>query len=245
MAVLGSELNIYTGWDFVDEINPSSIFSFGWYDEESTLTGNPYDVYFAGWNDYTNNIKVFESGWFSEEIPNTTTSGMPYDVYFSNWNNPSDVYGIFNSGWFDSISSATNVNISLNKLDYNFTIQNPRIVINKVNNTNPLQINFTLNSPSYTGNQSVTINLNKLDYNFILKSVKRAGEGFTEVNLNPLQMNFILRKLKNVIASGEFLSFINREDVRNIVINVDNKKGSILFEPENEDSIDFFNTGVW
>lgn len=54
-----------------------------------------------------------------------------------------------------------------------------------------------------------------------------------------------LNKLKGVIAMGEFLSFINREDVRNIAINIDNKKELILFEPENEDSINYYNVNYW
>jgi len=68
--MFGSTLNIYTGWDFVGELNPISVYTLGWYDStESELSDEISRVYTAGWVPIET-LSVFTDGWFSSSTNN-------------------------------------------------------------------------------------------------------------------------------------------------------------------------------
>jgi hypothetical protein len=116
---LGTNVNIFTGWDFVGDITPTTIFTFGWFDSGTITSGtfNNFDVYFAGWNEPDNQYGIFNSGWF-DSLEMSSGSSDSFDVYFAGWNVPDNKNGIFNNGWFSSNLSQEDVSIYLEYLSF-------------------------------------------------------------------------------------------------------------------------------
>ncbi len=263
---LGSLNNIYTGWDFVGEINPTSIFSFGWFDTTTTSNDSyQFDVYYGGWNNPADSYNVIANGWFSTSAVSENLLNDISRKYTAGWI-PLDKNSVYTNGWFSTSAVSEDVNILINLSKFNLSLLLNEVIVKNSSNTlldvltlslslkesttitdigtivnlDLLNLALNINSPEVYFEKDVNVDLNKLVLTLNLKEPLVNG---VVINLDKLVLNMFLKEI-TVYGWGRFKTFLNQPDVRNINPTVDIKKSSILFEPTGND-LNNSNFGSW
>ena len=212
---LGSVNNIYTGWDFVGEINPTSIFSFGWFDETvSSNSLNEFDVYFAGWNNPLNSYTVLNGGWFSLSASENVLSDGVSRIYTAGWI-PYDKTAIFSNGWLTSTVSE-NLDVDISRVytagwipyDKNsvftngwFSTSAESVIENVLIGLDKLNLTLLLNEIDVKNSSNTLLDVLNLNFNI------KPSEVYFEKNLN-LDLNSLLLSLnlKEPLVNGIVVS---------------------------------------
>jgi len=212
---LGSVNNIYTGWDFVGEINPTSIFSFGWFDETvSSNISNEFDVYFAGWNNPLNSYTVLNGGWFSLSASENVLSDGVSRIYTAGWI-PYDKTAIFSNGWLTSTVSE-NLDVDISRVytagwipyDKNsvftngwFSTSAESVIENVLIGLDKLNLTLLLNEIDVKNSSNTLLDVLNLNFNI------KPSEVYFEKNLN-LDLNSLLLSLnlKEPLVNGIVVS---------------------------------------